>query len=134
MTEDEKTELRRRDRSADGSTCDYTDLIDPPEPCANCGYHRRQLPAWARHGAVFAVGGRAYRIVSVGTTNRGVSGGRHLRDVVRAEPIAGDRWGLPDAPCPTRDVASALDQLFGLPEFTVEEIERAIHLVGDTAR
>ena len=128
MTEDEKKELRRTDRRADGVPCDYSDLIDPPESCSNCGYLRLVMPRWVKFGAIFALYGRVYRVVTVGTTNRGVASGRHVRETVHAEVTTEAAWRLPNAPCLVVEVAAALADLQRLPTFYVEDLERAIHV------
>ena len=80
-----------------------------------------------RHGARFAVGGKTYRIVSVGSTNRHSPNGLHNEDTVIVESVKADPWEFPSMPAQVPDVAQALRTLFALPKFRVPELKGAIH-------
>lgn len=97
-------------------------------PCRGCGYLRKRLPPWAKHGAIFALRGRAYRIVSCGSSNGGTPGNMHFRDRVLAAPLDEIAPTLPDVPCAKAAVADALDQIFALPAFTAEDLQAALHV------
>lgn len=99
-------------------------------PCRGCGYIRRRLPSWAKHGAIFALRGRAYRIVSCGSSNRGTPCNMHRWDRVLASPLEEAAPTLPDAPCTKASVGEALDRIFALPEFTAEDLHAALHVVS----
>lgn len=95
------------------------------DPCPRCSYIPAKAPAWATHGVTFAINGKAYRIVSVGSTNRYAPGHLHFEDTILAEPLS-EHWSLPNAPCPVSDFKTALDSLFGLPSFRPHELSNAL--------
>ena len=96
--------------------------------CPGCGYVPRKAPAWATHKAVFCLNGKAFRIVSVGSTNRYSNNRLHSEDFITAEPISAAPWALPDLPAPIADVASALTVLFKeLPRFRAVDLEKALY-------
>jgi hypothetical protein len=99
--------------------------------CVKCGNPpRRKLPAWATPGAIFALRGTVYRIVSSPcSTNEGTPGYSHFRDYVIAEPVKGDPWKFPEVPTPKAVVAEALGRLRALPRFFVPQLETVSRLV-----
>ena len=113
------------------SAChDYPLDYDLP-PCTHCGFVRRRVPAWAKVGAVFALGGCAFRIVVAnGSTNRGTNMNEHFRDYVIAEQASDEAWALPELPATKSEVYTSLKALQALPHFSPEELARAIHLVS----
>lgn len=97
--------------------------------CPNCGFQRKPLPPWADFHVVFALNGRTYRIVSLSTTNRRTPNNMHFENRIVAELLS-DPWsGLPDAPCSKADVASSLAAMRELPQFYMEEITKALHVI-----
>ena len=95
--------------------------------CPWCKYAPRTAPTWAQHGVAFALDGRSYRVVSVGSTNR-YSNGLHFEDMICAELLSAEPWSLPEPPAAVADVSRALDVLFKeLPRFRPADMERALH-------
>lgn len=94
-------------------------------PCPACGFTPWHAPVWANHGRVFGLAGQAFRIVSVGSTNRHAPNGLHSEDYVHAELIS-EAWSFPQLPAGVDEVGKALKQLFALPTFRVPELANAI--------
>lgn len=94
--------------------------------CPGCGYTPWPRLPWVAHGATFAVDGKAYRIVSVGSTNRYSPSGLHFEDIVVAEPVSAGRWSLPELPATVDEVGDALNALNGLPKFRMPELDSAL--------
>lgn len=115
----------------------WMDLHDfDAKVCPHCKFELqwRGHPAWAEEpGAIFALDGVVYRIVSAGWTN----GGQyypHSHAQVRVEPIQAETWmGLPEAPCAKADVGAALKALFQLHAIAVWDLARAIRVVPKEA-
>lgn len=99
--------------------------IRPTEPCGGCGFVSQPKPPWAEHGATFALNGKRYRVVTVGSTNKHTPGHRHTEDSIRCELVEDASWAFPATPCPTSDVGAALRDLFSLPAFRPHELAGA---------
>lgn len=100
-------------------------------PCPGCGYVPRGKPAWADFKVKFALGGKTYRIVSIGSTNRFAPRQMHQEDFLICELISSESWSLPAAPATRDEVGKALDVLDRMPRFRAHELEGALHLVDD---
>lgn len=101
------------------------------QDCAHCGYKPNPLPSWAVHGAAFALDGRAYRIVAVGSGNGLAPGnGYHCWPHVTAQEVKDEKWELPPSGTPLTDLASAMADLRRLPRFTGRELARAIFVAA----
>jgi hypothetical protein len=103
------------------------------DPCPRCGYVPAQAPAWATHGATFALAGLRFRVVAVGSTNQHAPRGLHYEDAIRVEPAGDERWQLAETPCPVDDVAASLRGLFSLPTLRPLELARAYLIEGPRA-
>lgn len=96
-------------------------------PCPGCGFLRVELPAWCVYRAVFALDGKLWRVVSIGSTNRSTHGNMHFQPIASAEEVSGEAWpGLPAAPATKADVGASMRQLFALPSFSSQQLQRAI--------
>lgn len=91
---------------------------------------RLPLPVWAKFGATFAIAGQRYRIVAIGSTNRHAY--PEFEDFIRCEPVEGNHFELPPAPCQKADVKAALGALFTLPSFRPQELGGA-YLIEERA-
>jgi hypothetical protein len=105
-----------------------------PRPCPACGVVPRRTPAWAVHGATFGLNGRAYRVITVGSSNSRTrrvhheGGGLHTEDFVRAELVTSAEWSLSQLPAACDDVVRSLRVLFDeLPRFWADDLSRALH-------
>ena len=72
-----------------------------------------------------------YRILTIGSTNRGTRMNLHFYDTAHAQEINEPTWRLPDAPCAVEDVSTALKSLFQCPEFDGRQLRRAVRLVKE---
>ena len=100
-------------------------------PCPGCGFVSRKLPPWATYGAVFALDGRAYRILGVGSSNGRHERHLHFDDTVVVEPVRGEHWQLPDTPCPVAAFDDAMKAMRRLPRFDGVDLARAMVAVSD---
>jgi hypothetical protein len=100
------------------------------EPCPACGYVTATAPTWARHNTTFALSGKRYRIVAVGSTNAFAPRHAHSEDYARCELIGDAPWSFPGTPCPIGDVQQALDGLFSLPAFRPHQLVDAYMIEG----
>jgi hypothetical protein len=128
-----------------------TALLGPPPPFYD-GKHWIE-PAWCKHGAVFALHGKTWRVVSMGNHNNtpGRTDGRpcscagatqetnwhHAPECpgykwmcpwVACEQLS-ERFAFPDLPCPKADVAEALARINHMQHFNADELHQAIHVV-----
>lgn len=98
-----------------------------PDPCPGCGYTPLRAPVWALRGhPTFGLGGKLYRIVSVGSTNRYAPRGLHNEDVVVCELVQDEPWMFPQIPASKDEILQALNGLNALPQFRARELENAI--------
>jgi hypothetical protein len=93
----------------------------PESPCPGCGYVSQKKPEWADDGVTFALDGKRYRIVAIGSTNRFAPRQMHYECWIYCEPVE-DRWLLPNSPCFVDAVGSALCDFFKLPAFRSHEL------------
>lgn len=105
------------------------------EACPVCHYVPAFLPPSVVHGAIFALRGTVYRVVSVGSTNRHSPSGLHFEDFATCEAVSSEPWKFPALPAPTVDVSAALHVLFnGLPKFRRFDFNRALFSIGMEAQ
>lgn len=91
---------------------------------------RRPLPAWVKHGAIFALRGKVYRIISIASTNGRVANHLHFDDYIIAGPTRGPKWSLPKEGSTVASLAESLRELHENPKFFVEDLDGAIHLTS----
>jgi len=87
------------------------------------------MPSWVADGAIFALRGQLFRVVAVGTSNRGSA---HFYNQATASPL-GYHWsGLPSEGSAVSELASSLKDLFSLPTFTADELTGAMRVLANT--
>lgn len=117
-------------------TGNWMDLHDfEADVCPHCKFNKSwyTLPDWAVRGAVFALDGVAYRVVSTGTSNKKFY--PHFSACVTVEQVDAEPWpGLPPAPCEKSDIGVALKSLFALPTIEARDLARAIRVLPAASR
>jgi hypothetical protein len=111
-------------------TCDGHTLSDEVT-CVKCGNPpRKRIPAWAKQGAIFAMSGTVYRVVTLAcSTNARTPGNAHFTDYIYAEPLKSIPWRFPETPSTEDAIAAALSRLRELPCVFAHELEHATRLV-----
>jgi hypothetical protein len=89
---------------------------------------RFTLPSWAKPGVIFALNGVVWRIVATGAHNN-TPRRQHdmpIVEYVSCEPVSGERWNLPPAPCPKADLLESLHRLGDLRRFVADDLDKAL--------
>jgi hypothetical protein len=103
--------------------------LDDPRPCPGCGFEQVRRPDWAVTDALFALAGKSYRVVAVGSTNRRSPRNLHFEDYVICR-VAGDpAWELPPEGCRVTDLKQALRGLNEMPRVYARDLASAIRSV-----